>query len=123
MKNPLPESVLRKYRLADFGESIRHVHYPKDMESLERARRRCVFQSFWNFNWYFLSMQEARQRRLPELCLIKAPTDSFIKSLPFELTDAQHRVFNEIYTDMTLPKTMNRLVQGDVGSGKQWLRF
>jgi ATP-dependent DNA helicase RecG len=118
IEDPLPESVLRKYRLADFGESIRHVHYPKDMESLEKARRRCVFQELLEFQLALLSMRKQDNEAAGIMFNKSTLTDSFIKSLPFELTDAQHRVFNEIYTDMTLPKTMNRLVQGDVGSGK-----
>jgi ATP-dependent DNA helicase RecG len=118
IEDPLPESVLRKYRLADFGESIRHVHYPKDMESLEKARRRCVFQKLLEFQLALLSMRKQDNEAAGIMFNKSTLTDSFIKSLPFELTDAQHRVFNEIYTDMTLPKTMNRLVQGDVGSGK-----
>lgn len=118
IEDPLPESVLRKYRLADFGESIRHVHYPKDMESLEKARRRCIFQELLEFQLALLSMRKQDNEAAGIMFNKSTLTDSFIKSLPFELTDAQHRVFNEIYTDMTLPKTMNRLVQGDVGSGK-----
>jgi ATP-dependent DNA helicase RecG len=118
IEDPLPESVLRKYRLADFGESIRHVHYPKDMESLEKARCRCVFQELLEFQLALLSMRKQDNEAAGIMFNKSTLTDSFIKSLPFELTDAQHRVFNEIYTDMTLPKTMNRLVQGDVGSGK-----
>lgn len=118
LPDPLPESILSEYRLQYYGESIRNIHYPKDLNALEVSRYRSVFQELLEFQLALLSMR--KQENLTDGILFGRCNmiDRFVRNLPFELTDAQNRVFNEIYTDMTSTKIMNRLVQGDVGSGK-----
>lgn len=115
----VPESTRRKFRLLNRKEMIHDMHFPKTTQEFEIARRSAVFDEFFKY--------EARLALLKKLdrndagLLIKYDNSMlkrFISALPFELTNAQKRVVNEICKDMHRPLHMNRLLQGDVGSGK-----
>lgn len=116
----LPSHFLQKYKLIDRKQAIFKLHYPKDFEDGKQARRRMVYEEFLLFQ---LKMQALRkfQRENSHSAIIQfsmAKVDVFKSSLPFPLTKAQERVVAEILGDIESPYRMNRLLQGDVGSGK-----
>ncbi|MCM3610797.1 ATP-dependent DNA helicase RecG [Planococcus sp. MERTA32b] len=116
----IPSKFLAEYKLAPLSEALEWVHFPPDGESLKQARRRFVYEELLMFQ---LKMQALRKKNREEEggSFIDYDVDkvrNFVQSLPYELTEAQKRVVNEISKDMKEPLRMNRLLQGDVGSGK-----
>lgn len=113
----LPEDIRRKHKLAHVGYSYREIHFPSTEEELEIAKRRLVFEELFVLS---LGLMHLRERRDHELGVAIKDADFFpyLKSLPFEMTGAQLRVIGEIAKDMQSTRPMNRIVQGDVGSGK-----
>lgn len=115
----LPAELRRSNELAEINFAMRAIHFPKDMNDYEAARKRLVFDEFFFFMLNVRRMKENNSRQ-PNLSRIAddARTDEFIKKLPYELTNAQKRTWQEVSLDMNGERLMNRLVQGDVGSGK-----
>lgn len=115
----LPAELRRSNELAEINFAMRAIHFPKDMNDYEAARKRLVFDEFFFFMLNVRRMKESNSRQL-NLSKIAgdARTDEFIKKLPYELTNAQKRTWQEVSEDMNGEHLMNRLVQGDVGSGK-----
>lgn len=115
----LPAELRRSSELAEINFAMRAIHFPKDMNDYEAARKRLVFDEFFFFMLNVRRMKENNSRQ-PNLSRIAddARTDEFIKKLPYELTNAQKRTWQEVSSDMNGERLMNRLVQGDVGSGK-----
>lgn len=115
----LPAELRRSNELAEINFAMRAIHFPKDMNDYEAARKRLVFDEFFFFMLNVRRMKENNSRQ-PNLSRIEddARTDEFIKKLPYELTNAQKRTWQEVSSDMNGERLMNRLVQGDVGSGK-----
>lgn len=116
----LPERLLEQYKLLNRKDALRAMHFPGGPEDLKQARRRFVYEEFLYFQ---LKMQALRKFEREQSKGIVQTYDlkklkEFISSLPFPLTGAQKRVVNEILSDMKSPYRMNRLLQGDVGSGK-----
>ncbi|WP_339166219.1 ATP-dependent DNA helicase RecG [Brevibacillus sp. FSL L8-0520] len=116
----LPTDIVSRYRLMPRPDAIRSIHFPQDAENGRQARRRIMFEELFLFQ---LKMQALRRiaREQTEGTALQIPMEelrTFVKLLPFPLTDAQKRVIKEILTDMRSPYAMNRLLQGDVGSGK-----
>ena len=114
----LPEDIRNKYMMAEINFAMRNVHFPADFESYNIARRRFVFEEF-------LILQIALNERKDKNAYTKGVVFSDVKcvreltdNMPFDLTGAQKRTINEICKDCKSGKQMNRLVQGDVGSGK-----
>ena len=120
LQEPLPQALLQKYGLVGIHEAIAHIHFPPDSTALDAARRRLVFDEFFYLQLGLLKRRQ--QQRQEQTSAILVPTgemiDQFYQVLPFQMTDAQQRVINDILTDLQQPAPMNRLVQGDVGSGK-----
>ncbi|MBW4468225.1 MAG: ATP-dependent DNA helicase RecG [Pegethrix bostrychoides GSE-TBD4-15B] len=120
IQEPLPEGLRQKYELTNLKTAISHIHFPPDSEALAAARRRLVFDEFFYLQLGLLKRRMAQRQVQTSASL--APTgaliDQFHQVLPFQLTDAQQRVVNDILNDLQEPAPMNRLVQGDVGSGK-----
>ncbi len=115
----LPEDICKANKLCDLPEAINDLHYPQKISDVEPARRRLAFDDFFLFQ---LSLGLRRTKIKKEKGIAfkidqKVLTD-FRKSLPFKLTSAQDRVLSEIISDMQSDFPMNRLLQGDVGSGK-----
>ena len=114
----LPKYILDKYKLCSIDFAIRNIHFPVNKEYLKVALYRLVFEEFLILQlglFYFKSgINESKGIVFEE----KEKLNDIIKSLPFKLTKAQSRALNEITEDMKSLKVMNRLVQGDVGSGK-----
>lgn len=120
IEDPLPLYMLKQYRLYSLREAIRSLHFPKDAMDIKQGRRRIVYEEFLLFQ---LKMQALRkfERENQKGSIItynNALLKRFIASLPYALTNAQKRVINEILIDIKSPYRMNRLLQGDVGSGK-----
>ena len=119
MQEFLPERLLSAYGLLPLSEAIRGIHFPKDEAMLAAARRRLCFDEFFLFLLLAARLREETKRQTsvyrckPDVRLIK-----FIADLPFELTAAQRAAWKEIFHDLSSGKVMNRLVEGDVGSGK-----
>jgi ATP-dependent DNA helicase RecG len=120
LKDPLPQVVRDQYGLVELGSAIQNIHFPEDSDTKGAARRRLVFDEFFYLQLGFLQRRNSL-RQIHTQAIIK-PTgvliDRFRQILPFQLTNAQQRVVGEILHDIQQPAPMNRLVQGDVGSGK-----
>ena len=111
--------ILQKYRLMGLTDALVNVHFPKDTPSMQNARARLKFEEL-----FYVQLQLLRQLKRRELNLgfampmVGARFHALYKALPFELTNAQKRVIREIHEDLKAGHQMNRLLQGDVGSGK-----
>jgi ATP-dependent DNA helicase RecG len=116
----LPDGLRQQFALTDLSEAIANIHFPADALAKDKARRRLVFDEFFYLQLGFLyRRQQLRQRttvavQIPENSLL----DKLRQMLPFQLTGAQERVVGEILQDLQKSNPMNRMVQGDVGSGK-----
>ncbi|TVQ43277.1 MAG: ATP-dependent DNA helicase RecG [Gloeocapsa sp. DLM2.Bin57] len=120
IRETLPESILSQYGLVNLPEAIANIHFPSDHNSLAQARRRLVFNEFFYLQLAFLQrrQQQRHQQHSPTLNIRGELITAFEQLLPFQLTKAQNRVIQEILEDLESSTPMNRLVQGDVGSGK-----
>ena len=111
--------ILQRYRLMSLTDSLINVHFPKDTPSMQAARARLKFEEL-----FYIQLQLLRQMKRRELNpgfampVVGSRFHALYKSLPFDLTGAQKRVIHEIHDDLKSGKQMNRLLQGDVGSGK-----
>ncbi|MDO4262520.1 MAG: ATP-dependent DNA helicase RecG [Eubacteriales bacterium] len=115
----MPETVLKKYGLPGEWEAVRQIHFPADEASMRRARDRIVFDEFLLFLLGIRRLRERQEKLVNRAPMVEvSETARLIEALPYELTEAQKRVWREIVADMTGEKVMSRLVQGDVGSGK-----
>lgn len=118
INDPLPEEIRCRYDLCDLGEALHNVHFPDSFEALERARTRLAFEELLILQLGIANMRGGRKKTTPTH-IEHDVSDEFICRLPFTLTGAQKRAIGECVTDMlSSPYPMNRLVQGDVGSGK-----
>lgn len=113
----LPDEIRRKYNLCDTAFAYKTIHQPQNFSDLEKARRRLIFDEFFIFSAGLALLRSRRD-------VVKVPpwssTDlsSYCKALPYALTSAQKKSIQQIISDVTSGKPMNRLVQGDVGCGK-----
>lgn len=123
-EDPLPERIRAAEGFPSFRESVEQMHFPTGRESLLAARRRLVFDEFFRFILTLRRMRESNERMKSARPMIEvAQTERLIEALPYRLTKAQQKVWAEIRADLTSEYAMNRLVQGDVGSGKTILAF
>lgn len=115
----LPEEIRIRFGLEEEWKALRDIHFPRDEEQMRAARERLVFDEFLLFILGLRRLKESRAELLNEAPMVEpAETARLIEALPYELTGAQKKVWREIAEDMTGPHMMNRLIQGDVGSGK-----
>lgn len=116
----LPESVIKKHKLTSIWQAVKNLHQPESQEKLAEARNRFKFEELFYIECLVALKKEIRGNTIAghQFKIKGNLVSDFYKSLPFQLTEAQLRVLSEIKKDMALPKPMNRLVQGDVGSGK-----
>ena len=114
----LPESVLTNEKLCGIDYAYRNLHYPEDENRYGQARYRMIFGEFFYLRLALLLSKDRFGSGRRGNVMDGDGGDEFIKSLPYELTGAQKRAWAEIRADMGSPVAMNRLVQGDVGSGK-----
>lgn len=118
----LPRKVIDKYNLMEKREAVEQMHFPKDNNSLHNARYSLVFEELFLIQLKLALLREENNKSISSIPLeIKKDglVMRFINGLPFELTGAQKRAVNEILNDLNSTKPMQRLLQGDVGSGKQ----
>lgn len=114
-----PEQYLKEYDLMTYKEALQGIHFPVTMEALIEARKRVVFDEFFDFLFYLRENKEQSEKLINEYQMIEtADTVRFLEQLPYTLTKAQKKVWAEIRSDLNSSYCMNRLIQGDVGSGK-----
>jgi ATP-dependent DNA helicase RecG len=120
----LPPEIRLKGELCEYNYAIKQIHFPDGMEQLIEARRRLVFDEFFLFIMG-MQYQKAKNQKEPNRFAFadESFVDGLVEKLPYELTGAQRRTIREIIADMKSPYVMQRLVQGDVGSGKTVIAF
>lgn len=117
--DPLPAEVRHRRELLDLPAALSQIHFPDDWSMLARARRRLSFDEFLLIQLGVLRQRRAwRAEPSQAIAIDESLLDKVLDSLPFVLTKAQHRALGEILQDLGEPSPMNRLLQGDVGSGK-----
>ena len=123
--DPVPSEIMHRLKLMPKAEAIYHIHFPQNAQTLEKARFRLKFEELFYVQMQLLSLKTRRGKKFKgkvydDTSLL---TEFYKTHLPFELTGAQKRVIKEIYRDMKSGVQMNRLLQGDVGSGKTIVAF
>ena len=119
LEETLPQYILEEYNLKEINSAIKSIHFPRDFEDFENARKRLVFEELLSTQLALLSIKNMNTMDNTGINFSKeVHMSSVINELPFKLTKAQLRVLEEIDNDMESSKPMNRLLQGDVGSGK-----
>ena len=120
IEESLPEYIMKQYGLVPLHFALRNIHFPKDMASLEKARYRLKFEELFYLQLSLLKQKYIRSRAEHGIMMnrVGEAFNSCFNALPFPLTGAQKRVIKEIHADMKSGHQMNRLLQGDVGSGK-----
>lgn len=118
-KEYLPRMILQKYPMLSHREAVYALHFPENREELLAARNRMVFEEFFSFLLVLRKNKELAAKTENHFPMYEtADTVRFLEQLPFPLTKAQKKVWGELREDMGSPYAMNRLIQGDVGSGK-----
>lgn len=116
----LPAALMEKHGLMLRREAVRHIHQPDDIAQGQAARRRLVYEELFLFQLKLQAYRSMNRKRMDGVAHVVEgeAIRAFSRTLPFELTDSQKKVVNEILIDMRSHACMNRLLQGDVGSGK-----
>ena len=118
-KEYLPQVILQKYPMLSHREAVYALHFPESREEMLTARNRMVFEEFFSFLLVLRKNKELAAKTENHFPMYEtADTVRFLEQLPFPLTEAQKKVWGELREDMGSPYAMNRLIQGDVGSGK-----
>ena len=119
LSETLPEYILRKYNLLEINKTFHNIHFPKELSDFNTARKRLVFEELLTMQLALLSLKNNYSNDNKGIAFSKdAKMSDVINILPFKLTKAQLKVLEEIDNNMESEKSMNRLLQGDVGSGK-----
>jgi ATP-dependent DNA helicase RecG len=114
---PMPKSILAEYGLCSLQYALKNIHFPQDMKAYEIAKKRLVFDEFFLLQLGMAKLK-GNNRELSGAVMKDKDVSEYYKALPFELTNAQKNAINACLNDMCGKYPMNRLVQGDVGSGK-----
>lgn len=118
-KDYLPVEIRRECQLIEYKSAIQKIHFPKNTQEMLEARRRIVFDEFFLFNLALNYLKKQKAVKQSNFTMHKAEEcEQLIANLPYRLTNAQMKVWRAIQQDMCSNSQMNRLVQGDVGSGK-----
>ena len=119
LEENLPEEILKQYNLQGINEATEKIHFPKELKEFKIARERLVFEELFITQLALLALKNSYRNEEKGIAFSKdVHISDVIKEFPFNLTGAQRRVLEEIEGDMEQEKSMNRLLQGDVGSGK-----
>lgn len=119
IKENMPKKILNKFRLVDLDYAIREIHFPKSMDSLDKATRRLKFQELFTYSVKLLLLKKKIQSNNNGISIPWNDKLTELKNaIPYKLTNAQNKVIREILRDQKSSSPMNRLIQGDVGSGK-----
>lgn len=118
----LPEKIIHKYNLLDFTTAVQQIHFPDNKTLAQKARKRLAFDELFLIQLASLKRKAEWKKEIVgnifQISNFKDKIRKLMKTLPFSLTKAQRRCVGEILTDLGTPQPMNRLLQGDVGSGK-----
>ena len=120
LQESLPEFIIKNNKLSGIIDTVRNMHFPQSQSLLDSAKHRLKFEELFYFEC-IVSLRKLHWKAIKKSYVIKVnpqPLKKFINSLPFELTKAQLKVLHDIRTDLESNNVMNRLLQGDVGSGK-----
>jgi ATP-dependent DNA helicase RecG len=125
IRETLPAAILQQQSFIGKKEALINIHFPKSLEWLEQAQRRLKFEELFYIQLRLVKMKLVREEKFKGMVFgdTSILTRFYKEHLPFDLTEAQKRVVREIYSDMKSGKQMNRLLQGDVGSGKTIVGF
>lgn len=125
IRETLPAEILASMQLISKRDALINIHFPQSNEWLDKAKRRLKFEELFYVQLRLLKLKFVRQTATRGLVLqnVSLLTKFYNEHLPFSLTDAQKKVIREIYGDLKSGKQMNRLLQGDVGSGKTIVAF
>lgn len=125
VRETLPRKMIEAEGLIDKKKALQQIHFPKDVAQLNAAQHRLKFEELFYIQLRLLKLKLVRQEKYKGIVFSGASlvTEFYNNHLPFTLTEAQKRVIKEIYADMRSGKQMNRLLQGDVGSGKTIVAF
>ena len=119
VKEYMPGAVLKEKGMLDINKAYMQIHFPKNKMELKQAKDRIIFNEFFDFTYSLRKFKDSDKDNENRFVINNSEVIStIINDLPYKLTNAQLRTWNEIEKDMSGPKTMNRLIQGDVGSGK-----
>jgi ATP-dependent DNA helicase RecG len=119
LQDPLPASVQQSADLIPLGEALRQVHFPDSWERLEHAQHRLAFDEMFLLQLGVLRQKrDWEQQQADPMVIDQGLFDEYVAGLPYQLTAAQKTALDEIRKDLAAPRPMNRLLQGDVGSGK-----
>lgn len=119
IKEFLPNEIKKTQQLIDFKKAIQEIHFPKSREKLNQAKKRLAFDELFLMILRMLSIKkDLAAEKAPEIAINKNLLKKFVDSLPYKLTNAQRKAAWEIINNLTKPTPMNRLLEGDVGSGK-----
>lgn len=114
----LPDSIIEKYNLLELNEALHLIHMPNSFDDIEKARNRIIFEELFTLQVALQSIKLKNMQQESGICFSNIDYSKFASLLPYTLTSAQKRTVTEILNDMHSNRIMNRLVQGDVGSGK-----
>ncbi len=114
----LPQDIITRYNLVSLDTAIRNIHFPKNDEDLQQARDRLIFDELFILQLSLLCLKNENKEITTKNIIKENYTEDFFSILPFNPTNAQKRAVEEAVSDMQSGKQMNRLLQGDVGSGK-----
>jgi ATP-dependent DNA helicase RecG len=121
ISDPLPEEIIQRNRLLPLKEALYQIHFPENNETVRKAEYRLKFEELFYVQINILNLRQFRKKNISGYVLLREKdnhTKLLYKKLPFKLTKAQIKVLSEIRKDVISGKQMNRLLQGDVGSGK-----
>lgn len=118
VKEVLPDVILKRNKLPGIKTAFKNIHFPQTLEAAQRAIKRFKYQEFFLLQLALIKQKQLLKNKRGICFKDKLNISEFEKILPFSLTDSQKKVIMEIKKDMTSNKPMNRLIQGDVGSGK-----
>ena len=117
LKEIFTNDFLKKYSLEEINDATRNIHFPNSYEDIEKARKRHIFEELYLLEVALMAIKE-KNINLNGIKFNDIDVEPFMQNIPFTLTNAQKSCLKEILNDMNSPKVMNRLIQGDVGSGK-----
>ncbi len=125
ISDPIPTEIIHRLSLMPKAEAVYHIHFPQSAQTLQKARFRLKFEELFYIQVQLLSIKSGRSKKFKGKVFdnVDLLTKFYKEQLPFELTNAQKRVIKEIYGNMKSGVQMNRLLQGDVGSGKTIVAF
>lgn len=118
LNDPIPADVRREYGLCHRRFALAAIHFPPDTQSLETARKRLAFEELLSLQLGMLTLKNRNKKATSAVCPADCDPEEFYAKLPFEPTGAQRRAVKEAFADLARAVPMNRLLQGDVGSGK-----